>query len=89
MFRLDWLQPALDELTNIWLQADTSLRLAITRATHEIERRLLTNPSNEGESRAQGQRLTFVQPLAVTFQIEADGRTVTVLHVRLFRPRQR
>ena len=30
----------------------------------------------------------FEPPLAVTFRIEADGRTVSVLHVRLFRKKQ-
>ncbi len=37
-----------------------------------------------GESRPGGRRITFVAPLAVRFQIEADGQTVTVLQVRLF-----
>ncbi len=88
MFRLDWLQSALDELTNIWLAADAGVRQSITKATHEVEQRLLSDPINEGESRAKRQRITFADPLAVTFQVEADGRTVTVLHVRLFRPRR-
>lgn len=59
MFHLDWLQSALDELTNIWLQADATLRQTVTKATHEIEQRLLRDPYNEGESRGNEQRIAF------------------------------
>ena len=84
-FRVDWLQVALDELTTLWTQADATQRQAITAASHAIDQRLGNDPFNEGESRAGGRRITFVPPLAVRFQIEADGQTVTVLQVRMFR----
>lgn len=87
MFRVDWLESALDELTTLWTGADSNLRMAITAATHVIERRLKANAPNEGESRPGGLRIAFAAPLAVTFQIEPDGLTATVLHVRLFRRR--
>ena len=89
MFRLDWIQSALEELTNNWLRADSVLRQAITRAIDEIEMCLLRNPHGEGESRSNGQRITFVPPLAITFRVEADGETVTVLQARLFLPHGR
>ena len=84
MFRVEWLQTALDELSDLWLQADSTQRQAITAATHIVEQRLLNDPINEGESRSGNRRITFVPPLAVRFQIEADGQTVTVLQVRQF-----
>jgi hypothetical protein len=31
----------------------------------------------------------FVAPLAVRFQVEADGQTVTILQLRLFRRRKK
>jgi hypothetical protein len=87
MFRVDWLESALDELTTIWTEADSSQRTAITTATHAIDRRLRANAPNEGESRPEARRIMFALPLVVTFQIESDEVTATVLHVRLFRRR--
>ena len=89
MFQVVWLQVALDELMTLWMQADATLRQAITAASHAVDQRLASDPLNEGESRPGGSRITFVPPLAVRFQIEADGQTVTVLHVRVFRRRQK
>jgi hypothetical protein len=89
MFQVEWLQIALDELTNLWIKADSSQRQAITAAGHVLEQRLQSDPANEGESRPGGRRITFVPPLAVRFQVETDGQTVTVLHVRLFGRRKK
>ena len=89
MFRVEWLQSALDELTRLWTQADATLRQALTAASHAIDQRLQSDPLQEGESRFRGRRITFVPPLAVTFRVEADGQTVTVVEIRLFRRRSR
>ncbi len=88
MFHVEWLQQALDELTNAWLAADSAQRQAITAASHEVDQRLQSDPHNEGESRAAGRRILFAPPLAVTYRIEADGQTVTVVQVRVFRRRR-
>jgi plasmid stabilization system protein ParE len=82
MFRVKWRQTALDELADIWTQANSAERKAITAASHEIDRRLSRDPSNEGESRSGGRRILFAPPLSAVFQLEADGQTVTVLRVR-------
>ena len=84
MFRIEWLQSAMDELSSLWIGADSTQRQAITSATHAVEQRLQIDPANEGESRSGNRRITFVAPLAVRFRVEAYGQTVTVLHVRLF-----
>ena len=39
MFRVVWLQVALDELTTLWIQADAALRQAITAASHIVDQR--------------------------------------------------
>jgi hypothetical protein len=88
MFRVEWLQAALNELAHLWARADAAERQAITAASHRIDQRLTRNAANEGESRSGGRRIAFVLPLAVTFRIEADGHTVSVLHVRVFRKRK-
>ncbi len=85
MRKVDWLQEVLDTLTLLWMQADSDLRKAITQACHAVEKRLAKDPENEGESRADGRRITFEPPLAMVFRVESDGRTVTVVEVRLMR----
>lgn len=89
MFRVEWVEEALGELATEWLRADAALRQSITSASHAIDQRLRTNPLREGESRSAGRRIFFVPPLAIRFQVEADGQTVTVLQIRAFRPRKR
>lgn len=87
MFRVRWGRRALDELTNLWTQADSATRRAITSASYTVDQRLRHSPQQEGESRSRGRRITFVPPLAVIFRLEADGQTVSVLQVRLYRRR--
>jgi WD40 repeat protein len=62
MFRVEWLQSALDELATIWTQADSAERQAITRATHLIDQQLQQDPDNQGESRPKGRRVLFAPP---------------------------
>ena len=87
MFQVDWLQSALDDLTRVWTAGDAAMRQAITQATNEIDRKLSTNPYADSESRGDGERILFVSPLGVTFQIEDDDQTVSILHVWAFRTR--
>jgi hypothetical protein len=89
MFRLRWKKSAVADLARIWVAADSAVRQAITVASRNIEMRLRTDPLNEGESRSAGRRITFEPPLAVTFRLAKDGRTVFVLEVRLIRRRKR
>ncbi len=89
MFRVEWLQTALDELARHWTDADPVLRQALTVASREIDQRLQRDPSHEGESRPSGRRVTFVAPLSATFRIETDGQAVTVVEIHLFRRRSR
>ncbi len=87
MFRVAWLQSALDELTATWLEADSALRQAITAASHWIDAQLSKAPSQEGESREGGTRIAFIPPLSITFEVDEDAQVVMVAHVRRFRPR--
>jgi len=87
MYRVHWLQSALDDLARLWKQADASQRPAIADATKTIVERLCTTPFAEGESRSGQRRIAFFPPLAVSYQIELDRQTVAVLHIRLYRRR--
>jgi hypothetical protein len=88
MFKVRWSRRALNELTDAWVRADPAQRQAITAASHAIDHRLRQNAVGEGESRPKGRRIMFVPPLAVTFRIERDGHTASVLEVRMFRQRR-
>jgi hypothetical protein len=89
MFQVRWEDSALNELAAFWMEADSALREAITQATSQIDQQLQTDPVGASESRPGGRRVLFVSPLGAMFRIEADGRTVSVLHVWLFRRRNR
>jgi plasmid stabilization system protein ParE len=87
MFQVRWEDTALGELAAIWVAADSALRRLITAATNRIDQQLQTDPLGDSESRPGGRRILFVSPLGITFRIEADGQTVSVLRVWLFRRR--
>ena len=87
MFRVEWLQSALDELAAVWMQADSTLRQQITSSSHQIDMRLEADAIGQSESRPEGRRVLFEYPLAEIFRLEQDEQTVTVLHVWRFRKR--
>lgn len=84
MFAVRWEDTALNELTTIWMQADSSTRAEITAASNQIDQELQSSPHNLGESRPEGWRIHFVYPLGIAFRIENNGQTVSVLHVWRF-----
>ena len=81
MFRVRWVKSALNELASLWTSADSATRKAITDAANEIDRRLQRNPETEGESRGGMERILFVPPLGIRFEVDAQRSTVRVLHV--------
>ena len=89
MFRVRWEETALNELTSLWLGADSMMRQAITAATHRIDQQLRDDPLGKSESRPGGRRILFAAPLGLTFRLEGDGSTVSVLRVWLFRKHKR
>jgi hypothetical protein len=66
MYRVEWLQSALDDLAAVWLQADSALRQAITAASNLIDQQLQHDSQNQGESRSDGRRILFAPPLGVS-----------------------
>jgi hypothetical protein len=88
MFRVRWEEPALNQLASLWMSANSRMRQQITEATEQIDQQLQADPLAESESRPEGRRILFNLPLGILFQIEDDGRTVSVLSVWLFRRRR-
>jgi hypothetical protein len=84
-FEVVWNQTALDNLATAWTLADSAMRQDVTHAAQEIDRLLESDPNNQGESRASGQRILFVPPLGVAFEVDAEHSLVQVLFAWSFR----
>ena len=85
MFLVEWLEEALEELTVLWSMGDADLRKAIMAATSIIDQELKTDPYRQSESRGDENRVLFVYPLGVLFEIDPQDRIVRVLNVWRFR----
>jgi len=87
IYMVIWLRRALNELTTLWLNADSALRRAITAAANQIDKALQRNPENQGESRPDGERILFVGPLGILFHVKHGA--VSIMHVWDARPKKR
>jgi plasmid stabilization system protein ParE len=71
------------QLMELWL--DAAARRAVTAAADAIDEILASNPIEIGESRPEGMRILFVEPLAVIFRVQVEDRIVIVTEVWRFR----
>lgn len=79
-YTVTWTPSARDiDLTTIWLQAQD--RQAVTKASHEIDRKLRIDPESQGQD-FYGDRILEVWPLIVVFAIYPDDLRVEVLQVQ-------
>lgn len=74
-----WKPAAQHDLTAIWLKALN--RQAVTRTSAELDRLLQRDPLNLGESREGNERVVFVLPLAIRYQVSEADRLVAVQEV--------
>jgi hypothetical protein len=77
-----WLQSSMDAVAEAWLQ-HPSLRSDITRACHEIDRKLSTTPLESGASLAEGLLILDIFPLRVVYSVSTADRRVEVDAIRL------
>lgn len=82
-YRVRWLPSAEDELTRIWL--GSSDRSSVTLASRDIDVRLAASASTEGESRPDGRRIIFAQPLGAIYEVNDDAMEVLVIHIWQYR----
>jgi len=87
MFRVEWIQDALDELMLLWMQADSALRQAITAAVHSVDLQLQSDPYHFSESRDGDERVLFAYPLGFQIEVDPEQGIVWVLNVWQFRRR--
>jgi hypothetical protein len=57
MFRVEWLQAALMQLTTAWTQADSALRQAITAAARKSIRSFRRTPTTQANRAPEGDEL--------------------------------
>jgi hypothetical protein len=76
IYTVTWTKAAVNELTNLWLNALD--RSAVTRASARIEALLRSNPYAQSESRDGNKRVIFAPPLGVMFTVSDADRIVTV-----------
>jgi hypothetical protein len=76
MFRVEWLQRALEDLATIWMQADSALRQDITAATEALDQELQADPFRNSEAREEEERVLFAYPLAAQIEIDLSARRV-------------
>jgi hypothetical protein len=81
MFRVEWIQSALDDLNRIWLLLNSAGRRAITQAAHQIDTELTDAADTVGEGRTGNLRVHYIPPLGFTYEVDPDGNSVRVLNV--------
>ncbi len=79
-FTLVWSPRALEQLTEIWL--DASDRSDVTSSTNEIDRRLRRNPTTQGEPWHEGYWELSVPPLTVIFEVREADCIVEIAGIR-------
>jgi hypothetical protein len=67
------------ELIDVWIAAPD--QGAVSLAANQIDGVLGHDPLSQGESRDEGRRILFIDPLAVIYKVSEDDRLVTVLNV--------
>lgn len=85
MYRVLWVRAALDELATVWTESDSRQRASITTATNLIDGLLATDPQRQGESRTEFERVMFVPPIGVTYEVDPAQRLVRILQLWRFR----
>jgi len=71
-----WLKPAQDHLADIWVAAAD--KSAVSFASNAIDVILGQDPYANSKSKADNERVLFVDPLGVVFKVSDDDCMVTV-----------
>lgn len=88
MFRIEWAESAVADLSDRWDDGDPQLQAYIIAALLDVRQQLSVEPDRAGESREPGARLLIVPPLAVTFHVNVRTNIVLVAGVRVAPPRE-
>jgi plasmid stabilization system protein ParE len=75
-YNVIWQPLAQNQLAEIWNQSPD--RASVTAAADELDRQLMHQPLEIGESRPGNKRIVFVHPLAAYVRVDETERTVRV-----------
>ena len=78
MFTVAWSDEAKDQLAEIWLNSNATVRREITTYTAELDRNLRANADRIGESREPGIRVLAEATLGIEFRISVPDRFVSI-----------
>lgn len=81
MFEVRWIDDALQDLAQLWMDADSDARQMITAATSAADHELQTDPFRQSESRENDERVYWNGPLGFRIDVDTDQRKVWVLQV--------
>jgi plasmid stabilization system protein ParE len=84
MYLVKWTKRALDRLADLYVSDAPDERERMAAAVEALNSRLQSNPLEQGESRAGGFRITFVELLVVGFHVDVIARKVLVNSVRRY-----
>ena len=76
-----WAIPVLDRLADLYVEAEPADREPMAAGVEALNRRLVMNPTEEGESRDGDQRVTFTLYLVVRFRVDLMSDRVRVIGV--------
>jgi plasmid stabilization system protein ParE len=76
IWSVEWLPAAENDLADLW--NSSSDRAQITAAANAIDAFLEGDPLHAGEGRSGTRRLLFIEPLAVSFDVDEANKQVMV-----------
>jgi ParE toxin of type II toxin-antitoxin system, parDE len=82
MFTVKWTHRALDQLAELYVAADLPTQDRLARLIDALNHRLAADPLNEGESRTDNYRVSFVDGLVVRFTVDSTASVVRVYAIR-------
>lgn len=77
-YTVTWTEDAQSELADVWLQSPD--REAVAQASHQIDHELREDPETKGMPISE-ERLLYVDPLRVLFEVVPDDLIVYVTRV--------
>jgi len=83
MFRVDWVDDAVQDLARIWNKTAEFEHDAVRQAVVALDRALQRHAATLGESREADRRIAFVGPIFAEFIVEPRLSLVTVVRLGL------
>ena len=89
MYLVEWSQLAVERLTQLLTSLTPGDWERVVAAVNQLDSLMAEESHGQGESRTGNDRVTFVEPLGVLFEVNAADRRVNVLAAWWLRSRNR